>query len=573
VSTLSIESGVALQWHYRNPEVFIAMLNQKLNVTRALNLEVVEELIYALDPCELKLDEMIEAEPEPEMIEGLPASDALTPADRYLELFEHVQTSHIFADSKTFPDCAPKMDPLDILIRYRRTRRQPGFTLRQFIEEHFWLPETHNSDYISDPSRSLKEHIDNLWPVLTREPQDHIPWSSLLALPQAYIVPGGRFSETYYWDSYFTMLGLAESGRGDLMRCIADNFAWMIEKYGHIPNGNRTYYLGRSQPPVFALMVELFEEDGVRGARRYLDHLRQEYAYWMDGAQSLLLNQAYRHTVRMPDGSLLNRYWDDRDTPRDEAWREDVETARHSGRPANEVYRDLRAGAASGWDYSSRWLRDCSRLASIRTTQFIPVDLNAFLYKLESTIANISALRGDKYGQELFRQKARARRQAMTRYLWDEESGCYRDYDWRRQALGLFSAASMVPLYVELATPEQAARVAEAVRTRLLTPGGVLATEYETGEQWDKPNGWAPLQWMTIQGLKRYGHDALGDDIAHRWLNTVNQVYQKQHKLVEKYHITNNTACEGGGGEYPLQDGFGWTNGVVRRLIGLYGEP
>ncbi len=126
------------------------------------------------------------------------------------------------------------------------------------------------------------------------------------------------------------MLGLAESGREDLLKCMADNFAWMIENYGHIPNGNRTYYLSRSQPPVFALMVELFEEDGVRGARRYLDHLKMEYAFWMDGAESFIPNQAYRHVVRMPDGSLLNPLLDDRDTPRDESWLEDVETANTS---------------------------------------------------------------------------------------------------------------------------------------------------------------------------------------------------------------------------------------------------
>lgn len=320
------------------------------------------------------------------------------------------------------------------------------------------------------PNTPLKEHIDQLWPVLTREPQDHIPWSSLLALPQSYIVPGGRFSETYYWDSYFTMLGTAESGREDLLKCMADNFAWMIENYGHIPNGNRTYYLSRSQPPVFALMVELFEEDGVRGARRYLDHLKMEYAFWMDGAESLVLNRAYRHVVRMPDGSLLNRYWDDRDTPRDESWLEDVETAKHSGRPPNEVYRDLRAGAASGWDYSSRWLRDAGRLASIRTTQFIPIDLNAFLFKLESTIANISALKGERDVEAQFRQKASNRRAAVNRYLWDEENGCYRDYDWRREQMALFSAASIVPLYVGMATHEQADRLGDTIRSRLLTP-------------------------------------------------------------------------------------------------------
>jgi alpha,alpha-trehalase len=477
------------------------MSSQKLRNDNGDEPKIERDLCYEADPYELKLDEMFDAEPEPEIIEGLPASDALTPADRYLELFTHVQKSRIFADSKTFPDCAPKQDPLDILIHYRRVKHQPGFDLRQFVEEHFWLPDNRTDDYVSDPRRSLKEHIDNLWPVLTREPQDHIPWSSLLALPQSYIVPGGRFSETYYWDSYFTMLGLAESGREDLLKCMADNFAWMIETYGHIPNGNRTYYLSRSQPPVFALMVELFEEDGVRGARRYLDHLKMEYQFWMDGAESLIPNQAYRHVVRMPDGSLLNRYWDDRDTPRDESWREDVETARHSGRPANEVYRDLRAGAASGWDYSSRWLRDITRLASIRTTQFIPIDLNAFLFKLENTIANLSGLKGDRETEAAFRQKASDRRSAVNRYLWDEEGGCFRDYDWRREQQALFSAASIVALYVGMATHEQAERLADAVRARLLTPGGIMATEYESGEQWDKPNGWAPLQWMAIQGL------------------------------------------------------------------------
>lgn len=202
-----------------------------------------------------------------------------------------------------------------------------------------------------------------------------------------------------------------------------------------------------------------------------------------------------------------------------------------------------------------------------------PDDLNAFLFKLESAIANISALKGEKETEALFRQKASARRDAVNRYLWDDENGIYRDYDWRREQLALFSAAAIVPLYVGMANHEQADRLANAVRSRLLTPGGILASEYETGEQWDKPNGWAPLQWMAIQGFKMYGDDLLGDEIARSWLKTVNQFYLEQHKLIEKYHIADGVPREGGGGEYPLQDGFGWTNGVVRRLIGLYGEP
>ncbi|WNN50324.1 alpha,alpha-trehalase [Siccibacter colletis] len=535
-----------------------------------LSRESEKEVRYELDPCELKLDEMTDAEPQPEMIEGMPASDALTPADRYLELFEHVQSSRIFPDSKTFPDCAPKSDPLDILINYRRVKRNRDFDLRQFVEDNFYLPENTTRHYVSNPENTLQEHIDSLWPVLTREPQDHIEFSSLLPLPQAYIVPGGRFGETYYWDSYFTMLGLAESGRDDLLRCMADNFAWMIETYGHIPNGNRTYYLSRSQPPVFALMVELFEEDGVRGARRYLDHLLMEYAFWMDGAESLAPNQAYRHVVRLPDGSLLNRYWDDRDTPRDESWLEDVQTAKLSGRPAAEVYRDLRAGAASGWDYSTRWLRDPHRLASIRTTQFIPVDLNAFLYKLETAISNIAGLKKDELTSASFRRKAADRLEAVNRYLWDTGTSCYRDYDWRRNELASFSAACVVPLYVGMASAEQAEALTHHIRERLLTPGGILATEVESDEQWDKPNGWAPLQWMAIQGLKNYHHDDLSDEIARNWLQTVTRFYTQHHKLIEKYHIANSLPRPGGGGEYPLQDGFGWTNGVTRRLLGLY---
>lgn len=148
--------------------------------------------------------------------------------------------------------------------------------------------------------------------------------------------------------------------------------------------------------------------------------------------------------------------------------------------------------------------------------------MNAFLYKLESAIANISALKGERDTEALFRQKASDRRAAVNHYLWDDENGCYRDYDWRREEMALFSAASIVPLYVGMANHEQADRLANVVRSRLLTPGGIMATEYETGEQWDKPNGWAPLQWMAIQGFKRYGDDMLGDEIAHNWLKTVN---------------------------------------------------
>jgi len=500
---------------------------------------------------------------------GVAPADTLTPADRYQELFVDVQMGGVFADSKTFVDCVPVGEPERILAIYREQRGQADFELAAFVHRHFEVPRVGASDYVSVPGQKLCEHIDGLWDVLTRRPDLHPPRSSLLPLPNRYVVPGGRFSELYYWDSYFTMLGLCESGRRDLLHCMARNFGYLIDAFGHIPNGNRTYYLSRSQPPMFALMVELFEDHGVAEAVEWLPQLCKEYDYWMEGAEALHPGDAHRHCVRLDDGCLLNRYWDDRDTPREEAHREDVATARGSTRPPAEVYRDLRAGAASGWDFSSRWC-DNGKLETIRTTAILPVDLNALLYKLERQIAVLSQADGQQKQADAFAARAAKRHAAIDRLLWNDGIGCYLDYDWQRHAprTALNAAASM-PLYVGVASPAQAARVADALRTHLLEEGGLGATAVETGEQWDKPNGWAPLQWLAVRGLRRYGLCELAEDIAHRWLHTVGGLYQRESKLVEKYvlMVPPGGAVGGGGGEYPLQDGFGWTNGVTRRLL------
>lgn len=500
---------------------------------------------------------------------GVAPADWLTPADRYQELFVDVQMGRVFPDSKTFVDCAPRGEPERILATYRAQRGQPGFDLAAFVHAHFEVPQVHASHYVSVPGQPLCEHIDSLWDVLTRRPDLHPALSSLLPLPNCYVVPGGRFSELYYWDSYFTMLGLAESGRHDLLHSMAANFAYLIDTYGHIPNGNRTYYLSRSQPPVFALMVELFEDRGVCEAIEWLPQLCKEYDYWMNGADDLRAGDAHRHCVRLDDGCLLNRYWDDRDTPREESHREDVATASCSSRPKTEVYRDLRAGAASGWDFSSRWC-DGGKLETIRTTAILPVDLNAFLYKLERQIAVLSRADGQRKQADAFDARSQKRRDAIDRLLWNESAGSYLDYDWQRHApRTTLNAAASAPLYVGLASQAQASRVAEALRAKLLDDGGLGATDIETGEQWDKPNGWAPLQWLAIHGLRRYGLHDLAEDIAHRWLHTVGSLYQRESKLVEKYVliVPPGGAVGGSGGEYPLQDGFGWTNGVTRRLL------
>src|SRR5215470_5818053 len=323
-----------------------------------------------------------------------------TPSELYGQLFEDVQMQRVFPDGKTFVDAVPHDAPAMIMQRYRDERRMPGFDLTAFVQRNFTVQRPTESTYRSTPGEDVCTHIDNLWHVLERKPDDarRAAYSSLLPLPRPYVVPGGRFDEVYYWDSYFTMLGLDESGRHDLARSMVENFASLIDRYGHIPNGNRTYYLSRSQPPFFASMVELIaarSPDPTAIYAKFLPALSKEYAFWMEGADALKPGEAHRRVVRLKDGTLLNRYWDDSDSPRDESYREDVETARASHRPAAEVYRDLRAGAESGWDFSSRWLADSRTLATIRTTALAPVDLNSVLFHLETTLAKAYALSHD----------------------------------------------------------------------------------------------------------------------------------------------------------------------------------
>jgi alpha,alpha-trehalase len=367
------------------------------------------------------------------------------------------------------------------------------------------------------------------------------------------------------------MLGLIESSRDDLVRGMVQNFAFLIDTYGHVPNGTRTYYLSRSQPPFFFLMVGLLGgADPAAAYARFLPQLRLEYAFWMRGAAEVHRGGTRARVVGMPDGSILNRYWDDRDTPRDESYREDIELARKSGRPARQLYRDIRAAAESGWDFSSRWLADSRTLATIDTTDIVPIDLNSLLFGLEQAIqAGCERAHDDACSGEFARHAAQ-RREAIDRYLWDEGRGVYLDYQHRAKTrVPRLSAAALYPLFLAAASAPQAKSIATVVKSKLLRRGGIVTTPLETGQQWDAPNGWAPLQWIAVAGLRRYGEKQLAESLACRWMVNVAGVYRRSGKLVEKYDVIA-TDREGGGGEYPLQDGFGWTNGVMRKLMTMY---
>src|SRR5205814_2373721 len=351
------------------------------------------------------------------------------PAHDLGPLFQDVQLSGIFADSKTFVDAGPLLAPAEMADRYASARGLAGFSLQRFVEQNFELPRPVGEGFHADPARTMEDHIRALWPVLTRRPDTADARSSLIPLPQPYVVPGGRFREVYYWDSYFTMLGLVASGRTDMVRNMLDNFAYLIRTVGHIPNGNRTYYLSRSQPPFFAAMVGLYAQaTDTAQALTYLDALEAEHAFWMDGAERLAPGAAQRYS-----------------------------------RVAEDRRRALLAAAydsAGGFFYDVRWL------SGARVTD--------------------------------------------------------------RPTL-----AAAYPLYFGLATPDQGRAVAARLGREFLKPGGFVTTLIASGQQWDAPNGWPPLEWLTIEGVRRYGRADLADAAASRWLALNRRTYRATGRMTE----------------------------------------
>src|SRR5680860_885587 len=457
------------------------------------------------------------------------------PAQLYGELFERVQTApmlaahssgaeevckRVFDDSKTFVDVIPRYRPNKILADYRQIKPETDADLCRFVEHHFLPPP--NIPSKSFPGEPIDDHIKRLWTFLKREPDEETrPAASLIPLHYSYVVPGGRFREIYYWDSYFSQLGLLADGKDELFKNMVKNFAYLLATMGRIPNGNRDYYRGRSQPPFFSHMVALWRSRfGDKSAVSFLPTLKREHAFWMEGSESLTTGQARARVVHLDGDGFLNRYLDDRAVPRPEAYIEDVVTAKKApDRPADEVYRDLRAGAESGWDFSTRWFTVPYDQATIQTTALIPIDLNSLLYHLELTISDLSRVADDPLSSKHFADLADKRRKLIQRYLWDKKSGTFSDYNWRtRSPSSEMTVAMVAPLFVGLATEDQAKRVAIVLEKRFLKAGGLVTTLRASDEQWDFPNGWAPHQWMAYAGLNRYKHDVLAEQVRGRWL-------------------------------------------------------
>jgi len=481
------------------------------------------------------------------------------------QLFKDVQLSAIFEDSKTFVDLVPKKSIVKLEEEYLNTKDSQGFNLENFVLENFEDKSMRALQFEMDTTKNMYEHVSHMWDKLKRNPDSTIAQSSRIALPYNYIVPGGRFQEIYYWDSYFTLEGLLVDEQDAVAESMVQNFSFLIDSIGFIPNGTRDYYKTRSQPPYFALMVDAIARKDQRLLKEYLPEMTKEYEYWMSGLKESDTPYASKSVVKLKDGALLNRYWDEGNTPRPESYKEDYLLAKplESDSLKKLLYKNLRSAAASGWDFSSRWYGKEGGLASTETLSILPVDLNCLLYFMESTLAKANGIKGNTEQEEHFTQLAESRKASIQAYFWNQETGYYHDYNFNDETITKApTLAGVSPLFFSIATDEQAEQVKNVLISSFLKEGGLVTTLNHSGQQWDAPNGWAPLQWLAVNGLLNYGYTDEAKEIMTRWLALNEKVYANTGKMMEKYNVEDLSLLSGGG-EYPTQDGFGWTNGVA----------
>jgi alpha,alpha-trehalase len=403
----------------------------------------------------------------------------------------------------------------------------------------------------------------------------------LLYLPWPYVVPGGRFNEMYGWDSFFIQLGLLRDGEHGRARDMVANFLYEVEQYGKVLNANRTYYLTRSQPPFLGRMIlALYELDHDREAlRRAVPSVEACYRYWTTGdhrAGDTGLSR-YHDAGRGPAPEVVAGERDAAGRTHYDRAREYYRTHEVRGYDVSRVYdrkhdrlKDLfyegdRAMRESGFDPSNRF-----GPFSVAIVDHAPVCLNSLLYQLEMDLARIEDELGEPAAAERYRSRAAERRRAIDRRLWDDATGLYLDYDYKadRRRDYVF-ATTFYPLWVGLASPAQARRVRDEGLRRLEAPHGLLTSTQVTGSQWDAPFGWAPLQWIAIQGLRRYGYHEDADRLARKFMDMVRADFEAHGVIVEKYDVTTGRSDVAPGlrfGYGSNEVGFGWTNGVFLDL-------
>ncbi|VDN03354.1 unnamed protein product [Thelazia callipaeda] len=399
---------------------------------------------------------------------------------------------------------------------------------------------------------------------------------SLIPLPKPFVVPGGRFREMYYWDSFFTIKGLLASGMYETVRGMIENMGSLIDRFGYVPNGNRVYYLNRSQPPLLTWCLWAYYEatkdrDFVLSGTRWFE---KEFHFF----------QAQK-SIQLPGViSRLYRYYVVAIGPRPESYREDVESAHHIEDPIEKqrLWGDIAAAAESGRDFSSRWFSQdgpvAGKMGSTRTSSILPVDLNAIICGNLRLMAILYEVIGDVVSAKHCQQQFESMRQAIHQVFWNETHGCWFDYDIvRGDHVNAYMDTNFFPLFTGCTHDGFDPRKIVSYLTTsgvLAFPGGLPSSLIASGQQWDFPNAWAPTTWVVIQGLRVSGQHELARQIAEKWVKRNYSMWiNSGGRMFEKYNVaSHNFNAAGGGGEYEVQEGFGWTNGVILDLLLIYGS-
>jgi alpha,alpha-trehalase len=429
----------------------------------------------------------------------------------------------------------------------------------------------------------------------------------LLYLEHQYVVPGGRFNEMYGWDSYFIIRGLLRDGRLELARGMVENFFFEIEHYGAVLNANRTYYLTRSQPPFLSSMVMAVHE-----AQRVAG---QDDRAWLETAYSYVErdHQMWAEGPHLAANTGLSRYYDFGEGPAMEALQDENDIYRqvaayflfHPTVPSYEgEERDVPAGRASGLPYTvrvcstgqsesscepehfiklkpdyykgDRSMRESGFDISFRfgpygaaTHHYAPVCLNSLLFKSERDLAEMGRLLGKNSSEVAkWQELSDARKQAVDTYLWDEPQGLFLDYNFdNKQRSSYLYATTFYPLWAGLATDAQARAVVRNLST-FEKPGGIVMSVRETQGQWDYPFGWAPIQLLAVEGMRRYGYNAEADRVSSEFLSTVLDNFEHDKTIREKYNVvTRSSETNVKAGYAANVIGFGWTNGAFLELL------
>ncbi|KAJ1963051.1 hypothetical protein GGI12_002277 [Dipsacomyces acuminosporus] len=535
------------------------------------------------------------------------------------DLLHAVQMAKLYPDDKTFVDKPTKQPEYAVLEAFAKIggKKASRSDIKNFVSTYFGdegteLKPVNLTELNPNPPflqriknpllKAYGSTVNGYWSTLIRE-QDLTKLcdgcvSSMLPLKYHFVVPGGRFREIYYWDTYFTLEGLLRSGLTEKASSNIRDLADLVDRYGFVPNGARVYYLDRSQPPFLTLMVKLYYEHTKDKAfvQQLLPTLKREHAYWLAN-HSVEVKKA---TNKCASSVTLARYIVDTDQPRPESYTKDYEMAHNAtSDPAKQasIYADMATGAESGWDYSTRWVSNPNApkdelLYGIRTRQVVPVELNAILYQVEEALASFESLiNGHNAGSE-YAGLAEKRRQAMEAVFYDKASGLYYDYILEEhRPSAIFSPASLWPYW---SFGKKAPRGGAAKAFKYLAevyaknPGGIPASLTNSGQQWDWPMVWPPLQYVLMQGALNTGHKQLGSQLAQAFVDTVFCSWYNTGGFIpdvlaqlpgetdsghmfEKFNSTL-VGQEGGGGEYTVQAGFGWTNGVLLWTLDTFGS-